>query len=126
MHDLTIRRLHVDLAQPFARHWCGGDAFRTAFCNALSMSFPAGEQFFIDSVRAGMAVLPATTKARFEAEARGFIGQEATHRRIHDLFNAHLARQGLDNAWQRRGIVRFAAMQGLDVRHKLEIGRAHV
>ncbi len=124
MHDLTIRRLHVDLAQPFARHWCGGDAFRTAFCNALSMSFPVGEQFFIDSVRAGMTLLPAEKKARFEAEARGFIGQEATHRRIHDLFNGHLARQGLDNAWERRGIARFAAMQGLDARHKLGITAA--
>ncbi|MBL8384649.1 MAG: metal-dependent hydrolase [Burkholderiales bacterium] len=124
MGELTVRRLHVDLAAPIARHWCGGDAFRTALFNALSMSFPVGEQFFIDAVRAGMAVLPQEARARFEAEARGFIGQEATHRRIHALFNAHLARQGLDNAWERRGVARFAAMKDLDARHKLGITAA--
>ena len=33
---------------------CAGDAFLTAWFNALSMSFPVGEQFFIDSVRNGL------------------------------------------------------------------------
>jgi len=51
MTDLVVRRLLIDLETPVARHWNGGDAFRTAFFNALSFSFPAGEQFFIDSVR---------------------------------------------------------------------------
>lgn len=45
MTELVVRRLLVDLETPFARRWCGGDAFRTAFFNALSMSFPVGEQF---------------------------------------------------------------------------------
>ena len=49
---LTVRRLLVDLSQGFDRHWNGGDAFLSAFCNALSMSFPVGEQFFIDAVKA--------------------------------------------------------------------------
>jgi predicted metal-dependent hydrolase len=71
--------------------------------NALSMSFPAGEQFFIDSVKRGLAKLSeGPARARFEAEARGFIGQEATHRRIHQLFNAHLQQQGLVNHWEAR------------------------
>ena len=48
MTDLHVRRLLIDLETPFARHWCGGDAFRSALFNALSMSFPIGEQFFID------------------------------------------------------------------------------
>ena len=39
---------------PIGRHWNGGDAFRTAWFNALSMSFPVGEQFFIDAVREGV------------------------------------------------------------------------
>ena len=38
------------LLQPaFARNWCGGDAFATALFNALSMSFPFGEQFALVS-----------------------------------------------------------------------------
>ena len=58
MTELVVRRLLIDLETPFARHWCGGDAFRSALFNALSMSFPVGEQFFIDAVRDGHKALP--------------------------------------------------------------------
>jgi len=116
MTDLVVRRLLVDLETPLPRHWCGGDAFRTAWFNALSMSFPVGEQFFIDSVRAGLQQLPADGRGRFEAEARAFIGQEATHRRIHALFNAHLATQGLVNHWEARAVRRMKRLEGVDVR----------
>ena len=116
MTDLVVRRLLVDLETPLPRHWCGGDAFRTALFNALSMSFPVGEQFFIDSVRAGMAQLDSAARTRFESEATGFIGQEATHRRVHALFNAHLARQGLVNHWEARALKRLQRLQDVDVR----------
>lgn len=119
MTTLTVRRLLIDLQAPLPRHWNGGDAFRTAFFNALSMSFPVGEQFFIDSVRAGLAALPEPQRAAFDAEVRGFIGQEATHRHLHALFNAHLARQGLRNHWAGRAARRIARLQGLDLRAHL-------
>ena len=102
MTELTVRRLGVDLEQPIARHWCGGDAFRTAFFNALSMSFPAGEQLFIDSVKKGLAELREPARAAMEAEVQAFVGQEATHRRIHERFNALLEGQGLVNHWEGR------------------------
>jgi predicted metal-dependent hydrolase len=94
MTDLVVRRLLVDLTTPFAQRWNGGDAFRSAFFNALSMSFPWGEQYFMDSVRDGFKRLPDAERQRFAAEVQGFVGQEATHRRIHALFNAHLEKQG--------------------------------
>ncbi|MEH3085951.1 MAG: metal-dependent hydrolase [Xylophilus ampelinus] len=98
---LTIRKLEIDLSQGFARRWHGGDAFRSQFFNALSMSFPVGEQFFIDSVREAARRLPdGPAHAGLRATVQDFIGQEATHRRIHGLFNEELARQGLDNRWQ--------------------------
>ena len=100
MTELVVRRLLIDLETPFARHWCGGDAFRSALFNALSMSFPVGEQFFIDAVRDGHKALPVDKQAQFADEVRGFIGQEATHRRIHALFNGHLDRQGLTACWR--------------------------
>lgn len=62
MTELVVRRLLIDLETPFARHWCGGDAFRSALFNALSMSFPVGEQFFIDAVRDGHKALPLTNR----------------------------------------------------------------
>src|SRR3954469_10939964 len=80
---LPVRRLRVDLSRGFDPLWNGGDAFRTHYLNALSMSFPVGEQFFIDAVRKGVSLLPEAEQARWAPELRGFVGQEATHRFLH-------------------------------------------
>lgn len=116
MTELVVRRLLIDLQTPFERHWNGGDAFRSAFFNALSMSFPRGEQFFIDSVRNGIKALPEPERARYAAEVQGFIGQEATHRRVHALFNGHLLKQGYTNHIERRADVRIQAHAHRDLR----------
>ena len=125
MTELVVRRLLVDMEAPVARHWCGGDAFRTALFNALSMSFPVGEQFFIDSVRNGFRALPAERQERFRAEVQGFVGQEATHRRLHGLFNSHLERLGLVNDWAPRAAQRLKLLEGMDPRHALGITAAN-
>ena len=125
MTDLVVRRLLVDMEAPIARHWCAGDAFRTALFNALSMSFPVGEQFFIDSVRGGFTELPPELQDRFRAEVQGFVGQEATHRRLHSLYNAHLDKLGLVNHWGPRAKARLALMEGVDIRHWLAITAAN-
>lgn len=124
MSDLIVRRLLIDLQPPIARDWCGGDAFATAFFNALSMSFPFGEQFFIDAVRGAVALLPDATRAQFRDEVRGFIGQEATHRRVHALFNAHLERLGLRDGWTPRMQARLLLLDGADPRHAAAITAA--
>ena len=120
MTDLVVRRLLVDLNTPIAARWNGGDAFRSAFFNALSMSFPVGEQYFIDSVRAGIKALPSTLPAdereKFGQEVAGFIGQEATHRRVHALFNGHLKTLGFDNWIERHSAERFRKSADKDVR----------
>ena len=116
MTELLVRRLLIDLESPIAVRWNGGDAFRSAFFSALSMSFPVGEQYFIDSVRDGLTALPDALRAQHAAEVQGFIGQEATHRRIHALFNGHLQRLGLDNQIERRAARRIQASAHRDVR----------
>lgn len=125
MTDLVVRRLLVDMEAPIARHWCAGDAFRTALFNALSMSFPIGEQFFIDSVRNGFKQLPPEAQERFRAEVQGFVGQEATHRHLHGLYNAHLEKLGLVNEWEPRARARLKYMEGIDVRHWVAITAAN-
>src|SRR5690349_18834724 len=125
MTDLVVRRLLVDMQAPIARHWCAGDAFRTALFNALSMSFPVGEQFFIDSVRDGFKALPPGQQERFRAEVQGFIGQEATHRRLHSLYNAHLDRLGLVNEWEPRAREQLKQFDGQDPRHWLAVTAAN-
>lgn len=125
MTTLVVRRLLIDLEKPFDRHWCGGDAFRTALLNALSMSFPFGEQFFIDSVRNGFKALPPERQEQFREEVQGFVGQEATHRRVHGLFNAHLEKQGLVNGWEPRARKRLKLLEGEDARHWVAITAAN-
>jgi predicted metal-dependent hydrolase len=116
MSSLPVRRLHIDLATPFARRWNGNDAFRSAFMNALSLSFPFGEQFFIDSVKAGVQKLSPALREQFAEDVKGFVGQEATHRHLHGLFNKQLAEQGLSNLIERRAMRRTRATAHLDVR----------
>lgn len=125
MTELVVRRLLIDLQTPFEVNWCGGDPFRSALLNALSMSFPVGEQFFIDAVRDGLKALPAEQQSRWQAEVQGFIGQEATHRRIHALFNEQLARLGQPNDWEPRARARLELMKGADPRHALGITAAN-
>jgi predicted metal-dependent hydrolase len=124
MTDLTVRRLLIDLDAPIDARWNGGDAFRTAFFNALSLSFPVGEQYFIDSVRNALKSLPEDRREAFAAEVQGFIGQEATHRRLHGLFNAHLAGQGLPNDIERRALRRMQANAQRNVRVHLGVTAA--
>lgn len=124
MSELVVRRLLIDLESPVARHWFGGDAFRTALFNALSMSFPVGEQFFIDSVRLGLKTLPAPEQEKFAVETQGFIGQEATHRRIHSLFNAQIEKHGLVNDWAPRAQKRLQRLNTFHPRHWLAITAA--
>lgn len=124
MSTLVVRRLAVDLQTPFDRRWNGGDAFRTAFFNALSMSFPAGEQLFIDSVKLGVKQLSEEQQARFADEVQGFIGQEATHRRIHALFNEQLTRQGFVNHWEQRILKRRKRLDNVEPRGWLAVTAA--
>ena len=117
MTDLVVRRLLVDLQTPFAARWCGGDAFRSAFFNALSMSFPVGEQYFIDSVRNGLKAVPAERQQALAAEVQGFIGQEATHRRLHGLFNDNLEKLGYRNTIAERALRRIRRQAHVDLRN---------
>jgi hypothetical protein len=125
MTDLVVRRLLIDMEAPIPRHWCAGDPFRTALFNALSMSFPVGEQFFIDSVREGFKALTAELQERVRVEVQGFIGQEATHRRLHSLYNEQLEKQGLVNDWAGRAQQRLKLLEGTDPRHRVAITAAN-
>jgi predicted metal-dependent hydrolase len=116
MSQLLVRKLLIDLSAPFPANWCGGDAFKSAFFNALSMSFPVGEQFFIDSVRTGFKTLPESEQAKFKTEVQGFVGQEATHRRIHALFNDHLETMGFTNVIAKRSAARVVKNAHLNIR----------
>ena len=81
------RRKAFDIDKSLAEDWHGGSAFRTAWFNGMSMLFPLGEKFFIDSVRHFAGDIE---DAKLKAEIGGFQAQEATHRRHHQNYNERL------------------------------------
>ena len=125
MSDLTVRKLLIDLEAPFELRWNGDDAFTSAFMNALSMSFPVGEQFFIDSLRRGVKELSPEQQATLAQDIKGFIGQEATHRRIHERFNQHVLRQGMVNHWEKRALRRIAHINQKKAIHAVAVTAAY-
>jgi len=90
--DLTItprdRRFGRDAVTP--RLWHGGRVEATAIYNALSTTFPAGEAFFVESVRAFRNAAPP----KLAEEIKGFTTQEAIHSREHDAFNKRATSAG--------------------------------
>ena len=92
--DLSItprdRRFGRSAAEP--RLWHGGRAEATAIYNALSTTFPRGEAFFVESVRAFRDGVPP----RLAEEIKAFTTQEAIHSREHDAFNKRAAQAGYD------------------------------
>ncbi len=88
---LTVRRPRFDLRE-LPRHWLGGKPVPTHLANSLSALFPAGERFFIRSVRRyADRVSPELRRRVLE-----FAGQEASHQRVHQEWLTQLTAQGYD------------------------------
>jgi hypothetical protein len=88
--EFRPRRPDFELAEALAGDWHGGSAFRTAYFNAMSLLFPLGEKFFIDSVR---HFRNDVEDARLVGEITSFQGQEAIHRQQHQKYNEMLCEQ---------------------------------
>jgi uncharacterized protein len=92
--EIRVRDIRFGAEAVKNRAWMGGDVFASAFFNALSVTFPDGERFFIDSVRRFKKELPP----KLAAEAAAFVRQEAMHSREHVRFNRLVADHGYDVA----------------------------
>lgn len=92
--DLTIRprdrRFGRDARQD--RWWLNGDPIATAFYNALSVTFPKGEAYFIDSVKA----YREGVDEKLAREIKAFTIQEVVHSREHVAFNKRVLDHGYD------------------------------
>ena len=84
--EINPRNLHFDI-EALSGDWHGGDAFRTAFFNSLSIMFPIGEQHFIDAVKHYRS---RVTDPDLAENVRGFTAQEYVHRREHQAYNETL------------------------------------
>ena len=92
--DLTIvpRDRKFERGELRQRLWHGGRVEATAIYNALSTTFPVGEAFFVESVRA----FREGAAPKLAEEIRGFTTQEAIHSREHAAFNRRAADAGYD------------------------------
>lgn len=75
-----VRRPGLDFTA-VPRDWLFDCPVATTYANGLHLVFPAGERFFIRSVRAR---LHCVDDLDLKARVRGFVGQEAMHGRAHE------------------------------------------
>ena len=65
----------------------------THIANGVNLLFPAGERFFVRSVK---HYLDRIEDEHLKERVRGFFGQEGRHAKEHDVFNRILEEQGYD------------------------------
>ena len=90
--SITPRDRRFGRGRAEARLWHGGRIEATAIYNALSSTFPKGEAFFVESVRAFRDGAPP----KLAQEIKAFTTQEAIHSREHLAFNRRAGDAGYD------------------------------
>jgi predicted metal-dependent hydrolase len=75
------------------KRWFAGSAAATHVANGVNLLFPAGERFFVRSVR---HYLDQLEDPELVAQVRGFFGQEGRHAQAHERFFDTLREQGYD------------------------------
>lgn len=89
---ITVRDQRFGRDKKPGRWWLNNDPVATAWHNALSATFPRGEAFFIEAVKAHRE----GASPKLEAEIRAFVKQEINHTREHIAFNRAAVEAGYD------------------------------
>jgi len=102
---LPIRRdLKFKLPGERMRDWNAAGPHVSHFFNTLSIFFPCGERFFIDSVR---YYRERITDQELQQAVTAFIGQEAMHGREHVEYNEALTASGMPADKMERLVIRL-------------------
>jgi predicted metal-dependent hydrolase len=91
---IKVRRMDFTFSD-IPRYWFRNEPLVTHLLNAMSVTFPEGERFFVESVR---HFRDGITDPVLQKEVGAFIGQEAMHAKEHNTFNRYLETLGLDIA----------------------------
>ncbi len=86
------QQLKQDWTQQLPKYYFDNSPCKTHFLNALSITFPHGERFFIDSVK---NYKDRIANAEQQEAISTFIKQENWHRYAHQQYNLWLTNQGL-------------------------------
>ena len=90
--NITPRDRRFGRGATTRRWWLRGAPVGSAMYDALSVTFPKGEAFFVESVRAFREGAPP----KLAAEIKAFTTQEVMHSREHVQFNRRAAEAGYD------------------------------
>lgn len=74
------------------RHWFGNDPFKSRFFDSVSLLFPDGERYFIETVRQFRSKIQ---DEKLKNDVKHFIQQEAQHSIAHSKMNDVLESHGL-------------------------------
>ena len=102
--EFEARNLTFEIEPARARWWHGGRKAVTAYWDMLSVFFPEGERFFVESVNAHRHYV---TDPKLSSAVREFCGQEGIHRREHARYNETLAALGYPIASMERRVLRI-------------------
>lgn len=92
--EIRPRNPALQIDGEIPRHWLANNVVATALGNAVNVLFPAGERFFIRSVRHFQDDPRVSTELR--AQIQGFFGQEGRHAQQHERMNRLIVEQGID------------------------------
>lgn len=94
--DIPRRKLDFDFdPERVPLDFYDKDPIKSLFMASLSLVFPEGERFFVDSV---MHYRDRAFDPALAAAVKGFAAQEGMHARAHAAFNAMVRAQGLEVA----------------------------
>jgi len=91
--EMDVReKLDFGLDETITRYWVDGCPFRTRIMDAIQVTFPDGERYFIMTVR---AFKDKITDPKQIEDVKAFTRQEAQHGIAHTKFNELLKTQGM-------------------------------
>lgn len=107
-HEITPRDRRFGREEGYdpEKYWQNGDPVATAFYNCLSLTFPRGEAFFIESVKE----FRDHTPPQLQKEIRAFVQQEVIHSREHLALNRRVEENGYDTSRIEQRITESLAM----------------
>lgn len=92
---IPIRRMNFMFPATIPANWFDDNPYLSALLASMSVTFPAGERYFIRSV---LHYLPQVDDTSLREAVRGFVGQEGNHTKEHLAFNRFLGQIGVPAA----------------------------